>query len=119
MPSQEEAWVHYIGDVEFLLAHVDEVLARKIDNYTNYARRVSASNIGKLDDKTRHRFVDAYAMFVLRDFRGIQNKDGSLYQNTDENKKELLHANAEVRTFVVEEAAKVANFVEETASGNG
>jgi len=117
IPSADTAWLTYYRDFQVQIRHNDEVISRKIAEYCSnesFGGRRRASNF--LDDLDIEKLSDAYAEFLIIDWKGITDQDGELLPCSTENKRKLLHKNIDFRRWVGDESQNVKNFIPKSSS---
>lgn len=113
IPTKSTVELCFYGDFYVTLRHTDEALLKEM------RKRASAphNKRRRSDELDEEAIINAYAELVFIDFRGLyhdtKSSQGNLepIQNTLEFRKKLLHANIDFRSWIIQEAGNVQNFV--------
>lgn len=112
VPSVDTVWLPYHGDFQVQIRHNDEVVARKISEFCASSEIGSRRRGGNfLDDLDIERLTDAYAEYLIVDWKGLTDSEKKPMLCSLENRKLILHKNIDFRRWVGEESQRVKNFI--------
>lgn len=112
VPSVDTVWLPYHGDFHVQIRHNDEVIARKISEFCASNEIGSRRRGGNfLDDLDIQRLTDAYAEYLIVDWRGLTDSNKQPMPCSLDNRKLVLHKNIDFRRWVGEESQNVKNFI--------